>query len=34
MAEAMAMQDALVTSDPTFKGKVQVVAAHELGSAA
>jgi hypothetical protein len=34
MAEATAMQDALVKSDPTLKGKVQVVAAHELGEAA
>ena len=34
MAEAVAMQDALVESDPTLKGKVQVVAAHELAAAA
>ena len=34
MAEATAMRDALVKSDPTLRGKVQVVAAHELGSAA
>ncbi|WP_027155703.1 DUF6603 domain-containing protein [Mesorhizobium sp. WSM2561] len=34
MAEAVAMQDALVASNPTLKGQVQVVAAHELDAAA
>jgi hypothetical protein len=34
MAEAAAMQDALVRSDPALKGRVQVVAAHEIGVAA
>lgn len=34
MAEAVAMQEALVRSNPSLGGKVQVVAAHELGEAA
>jgi hypothetical protein len=34
MAEAVALQDNLVASDPTLKGQVQVVSAHELEAAA
>ena len=34
VAEAVAMHDELVASDPTLKGHVQVVAAHELAGAA
>ncbi|MFD3458312.1 DUF6603 domain-containing protein [Nocardia fluminea] len=34
MAEAAAMHDELVASDPALRGRVQVVAAHELAGAA
>jgi hypothetical protein len=34
MAEATALHDALVASDPTLRGKMQVVAAHEVEPAA
>jgi hypothetical protein len=34
MAEAVAMQDAAVASNPALRGRLQVVAAHELEAAA
>ena len=34
LAEAVAMQDALIAATPSLRGRVQVVAAHELESAA